>query len=60
MQEFVAHEKFQQMLHKKWGQRDRTAAGRGVKGYNIFWHGIATTSFLKICLFNKKGYLAFS
>ena len=21
--EFVAHEKFQQLLHKKWGQRDR-------------------------------------
>ena len=41
--EFVAHEKFQQMLHKKWGQRDRATGGSGVRGYNIFWHGIATT-----------------
>ncbi len=35
--EFVAHEKFQQLLHKKWGQRDRLQWGDGTPGYNIFW-----------------------
>jgi hypothetical protein len=37
--EFVAHEKFQQLLHKKWGQRDKrvTDGGVQVQGYNIFW-----------------------
>ncbi len=38
---FVAHEKFQQLLHKKWGQRDRLqwsdAMGGVQQGYNIFW-----------------------
>ena len=31
--EFVAHEKFQQLLHKKWGQRDRI----NVSKINISW-----------------------
>ena len=34
--EFVAHEKFQQMLHKKWGQRDRLQ-WKDTPSYNIFW-----------------------
>ena len=34
--EFVAHEKFQQMLHKKWGQRDRLQ-WKDTQSYNIFW-----------------------
>ncbi|XP_059082516.1 short transient receptor potential channel 5-like isoform X3 [Tigriopus californicus] len=34
--EFVAHEKFQQLLHKKWGQRDRLQSSN-VPSYNIFW-----------------------
>jgi len=34
--EFVAHEKFQQLLHKKWGQRDRVHYGDDIR-YNIFW-----------------------
>ncbi len=39
--EFVAHEKFQQLLHKKWGQRDRRP-GTKVQGYNIFWSEMGT------------------
>lgn len=45
--EFVAHEKFQQLLHKKWGQRDRLhtrgemirqgLGNVGTGSYNIFW-----------------------
>jgi len=34
--EIVAHEKFQQLLHKKWGQRDRVQYGDDIR-YNIFW-----------------------
>ena len=34
--ELVAHEKFQQLLHKKWGQRDRVHYGDEIR-YNIFW-----------------------
>jgi len=34
--EIVAHEKFQQLLHKKWGQRDRVHYGDEIR-YNIFW-----------------------
>jgi len=34
--EIVAHEKFQQLLHKKWGQRDRIHYGDDIR-YNIFW-----------------------
>ena len=34
--DFVAHEKFQQMLHKKWGQRDRLQ-WKDTPSYNIFW-----------------------
>lgn len=34
---FVAHEKFQQLLHKKWGQRDRLAQHADSPNYNIFW-----------------------
>jgi len=34
--EIVAHEKFQQLLHKKWGQRDRVHYGDDIR-YNIFW-----------------------
>jgi len=34
--EFVAHEKFQQLLHKKWGQRDRLQ-WKNTPSYNIFW-----------------------
>ena len=34
--ELVAHEKFQQLLHKKWGQRDRVHYGDELR-YNIFW-----------------------
>ena len=34
--ELVAHEKFQQLLHKKWGQRDRIHYGDEIR-YNIFW-----------------------
>jgi hypothetical protein len=34
--EFVAHEKFQQMLHKKWGQRDRLQ-WKDTPSFNIFW-----------------------
>lgn len=34
--EFVAHEKFQQMLHKKWGQKDRLQ-WKDTPSYNIFW-----------------------
>lgn len=34
--EFVAHEKFQQLLHKKWGQRDRIQ-WKNTPSYNIFW-----------------------
>ncbi len=33
---FVAHEKFQQMLHKRWGQRDRLQ-WNDTPSYNIFW-----------------------
>ena len=40
--EFVAHEKFQQLLHKKWGQRDRLQWGDGIPGYNIFWSEMST------------------
>jgi len=34
--EIVAHEKFQQLLHKKWGQRDRVHYGDDIR-YNIFY-----------------------
>lgn len=34
--EIVAHEKFQQLLHKKWGQRDRVHYGDDIR-YNCFW-----------------------
>ena len=34
---FVAHEKFQQMLHKKWGQRDKLMQSTDTVSYNIFW-----------------------
>jgi len=34
--EIVAHEKFQQLLHKKWGQRDKIHYGDDIR-YNIFW-----------------------
>ena len=34
--EFVAHEKFQQILHKKWGQRDRNQ-WKHTPSYNILW-----------------------
>ncbi len=42
--EFVAHEKFQQLLHKKWGQRDRLQISDGAPGYNIFWSEMAPIS----------------
>ena len=50
--EIVAHEKFQQLLHKKWGQRDKIHYGDDIRcslsqelsftsrvllRYNIFW-----------------------
>eukprot|EP00095_Tigriopus_kingsejongensis_P000985 maker-scaffold39_size501901-snap-gene-2.9 protein:Tk00985 transcript:maker-scaffold39_size501901-snap-gene-2.9-mRNA-1 annotation:"short transient receptor potential channel 5" len=41
--EFVAHEKFQQLLHKKWGQRDRLQSSN-VPSYNIFWSEKSTFS----------------
>jgi len=34
--EIVAHEKFQQLLHKKWGQRDRVQYGDEIR-FNIMW-----------------------
>ena len=53
--EFVAHEKFQQLLHKKWGQRDRMQSKDYYRhrkhnsstpaSYNIFWSEM--TSFAK-------------
>ena len=56
--EFVAHEKFQQMLHKKWGQRDRAlpVGGSGVRGYNIFWYGITTSYVLCPKLMLARGW----
>merc|ERR1739838_901996 len=46
--EFVAHEKFQQMLHKKWGQRDRLHWKNTPSEYkyNIFWSEMTTLSKL--------------
>ena len=37
----VAHEKFQQLLHKKWGQRDRVQYGDSMR-YNVFWSEMGT------------------
>ena len=56
--EFVAHEKFQQMLHKKWGQRDRAlpVGGSGVRGYNIFWYGITKSYVLCPKLMLARGW----
>jgi len=46
--EFVAHEKFQQMLHKKWGQRDRMQWKNSPSEYkyNIFWSEMSTPTKL--------------
>ncbi len=54
--EFVAHEKFQQLLHKKWGQRDRLQLS-DAPGYNIFWSEMG--SFRKIIHIFKQVFVFF-
>ena len=49
--EFVANEKFQQLLHKKWGQRDRVHYGDEIR-YNIFWSEMS--KFQKLLHFFKQ------
>merc|ERR1712106_544366 len=39
--DIVAREKFQQLLHKKWGQRDRVQYGDSMR-YNVFWSEMGT------------------
>ena len=53
--EFVAHEKFQQLLHKKWGQRDRNQVSEKLmkslclsKFRIIFWKIHELKSFLHV------------
>jgi transient receptor potential cation channel subfamily C protein 6 len=47
--EFVAHEKFQQLLHKKWGQRDRVHYGDDIR-VNIFWAEMGKFQKIGHCL----------
>ncbi|XP_023347418.1 uncharacterized protein LOC111716208 [Eurytemora carolleeae] len=49
--ELVAHEKFQQLLHKKWGQRDRVHYADDIR-FNIFWSEMGKTQ--KLCHFLKQ------